>query len=272
MRRPTRWLGLALAAATLPPWGGGRAAAQTGPQTNLVLTVAAGVVNGGSLWTIPRQPFCPAFNGSCTAGYDTLRLARDMGSSIALRFAVSYFPGPILGFQGEIAYLGLPLQDGCTVLNTNPPPTRKSVQICGNIAGLSQSTGAISFAGSVVVRATPRHFLSPYASAGVALVAFDHSTIEMAGGDSAGNTYQVVADNSPRRVAPSLQLGAGFTAKLGGAYQFRFEARDVLATFDRVTGPTDVTLVPPTETRWFHHFALTLGLDVVLEQKRGRRY
>jgi len=82
----------------------------------------------------------------------------------------------------------------------------------------------------------------------------------------------VVADNSPRRVAPSLQLGAGFTAKLGGAYQFRFEARDVLATFDRVTGPTDVTLVPPTETRWFHHFALTLGLDVVLEQKRGRRY
>ena len=113
MRRPTRWLGLALAAATLPPWGGGRAAAQTGPQTNLVLTVAAGVVNGGSLWTIPRQPFCPAFNGSCTAGYDTLRLARDMGSSIALRFAFSYFPGPVLGFQGEVAYLGLPLQDGC---------------------------------------------------------------------------------------------------------------------------------------------------------------
>src|SRR5437870_584939 len=96
MRRPTRWLGLALAAATLPPWGGGRAAAQTGPQTNLVLTVAAGVVNGGSLWTIPRQPFCPAFNGSCTAGYDTLRLARDIdrkstrlnSSHVAISYAV----------------------------------------------------------------------------------------------------------------------------------------------------------------------------------------
>src|SRR5207249_8829777 len=115
---------------TLPPGGGGRAAAQTGPQTNLVLTVAAGVVNGGSLWTIPRQPFCPAFNGSCTAGYDTLRLARDMGSSIALRFAFSYFPGPVLGFQGEVAYLGLPLQDGCTVLNTtDKTPTRRPTEI-----------------------------------------------------------------------------------------------------------------------------------------------
>src|SRR2546427_3558981 len=96
-----------------------------------------------------------------------------MGSSIALRFAFSYFPGPILGFQGEIAYLGLPLQDGCTVLNTNPPPTRQSVQICGNIARLSQPTGAISLAGSVVVRGTPRHLLSPYPSARLPLAASD---------------------------------------------------------------------------------------------------
>src|SRR5207247_9239346 len=115
------------------------------------------------------------------------------------------------------------------VPRTSPPPTRTSAQNGGNRAGLSQAPGAISFAGSGVVRATPRHFLSPYASAGVGLVAFDHSTIEMAGGDSLGNTYQVVADNNPRRVAPSLQLGAGFTATLGGAYQFRFAARDVLA-------------------------------------------
>src|SRR5207247_10356915 len=107
MRRPTRWLGLALAAATLPPWGGGRAAAQTGPQTNLVLTVAAGVVNGGSLWTIPRQPFCPAFNGSCTAGYDTLRLARELGSSNALGLAVIYFTGPGYGYLIECVLLGL---------------------------------------------------------------------------------------------------------------------------------------------------------------------
>jgi opacity protein-like surface antigen len=269
MRRPARCVGLALAAIAWPL--GQAARAQTGPQTNLVLTVAAGVVNGSDLWAIPRQPFCPIFSsGSCTSGYDTLRLARDMGSSLALRFAFSYFPGRTLGVQGEVAYLGLPLDDACAVLDPNP--ARQTAQICGSIAGLSQSTGAISFSASAVVRGSPRHFLSPYAAAGVGLVAFDHSTIEMAGSDSIGRSYLVVADNSPKRVAPSLLLSAGFTTRVGSGYQFRFEVRDVLAAFDRVTGPTDVTLVPPTETRWFHHFALTLGLDVVLEQKRGRRY
>ena len=80
MRRPTRLLGLALAVVALPP--GRRAAAQTGPQTNLVLTLAAGVVNGDNLWVIQRQPFCPVFSGgSCAPGYDTLRLAREMASS-----------------------------------------------------------------------------------------------------------------------------------------------------------------------------------------------
>jgi len=269
MRRPTRLLGLALAVVALPP--GRRAAAQTGPQTNLVLTLAAGVVHGDNPWAIQRQPFCPVFSGgSCAPGYDTLRLAREMASSLALRFAFGYFPGPTVGFQGEVAYLGLPLHDACAVLNASP--TTQTAQICGDIAGLSQSTGAISFSGSVVVRTTPRSLFSPYASVGVGLVAFDHSTIEMAGSDSAGTSYQVVADNSPRRVAPSLQLAAGLTARLSGAYHFRLEARDVLAAFDRVTGPTGASLVPPTDTRWFHHLALTMGVDIVLEQKRGRRY
>ncbi len=238
--------------------------------SNLVLTLSGGVVSGDNLWMIARQPFCPVFSGGCASGYDTLRLARDMGSSITIGFAVSYFPGPAVGVQGEVTYLGLPLDDACAVLNASP--TRQSAQVCDNIAGRSQSTGAISFFGSVVVRATPRRFLSPYLRAGVGLVAFDHSTIDMAGTDSAFNTYQVVLDNSPRRLAASGLVGAGLTLRVGRAYQFRLEARDVLAGFERVTGPTDASLIPPTDTRLYHHFVLTMGVDVVLEQKRGRRY
>jgi len=59
---------------------------------------------------------------------------------------------------------------------------------------------------------------------------------------------------------------------LGRAYQFRFEARDAVARFEQVTGAADALLLPPTGTRFFHHFVFTMGLDVVLEQKRGRRY
>ncbi len=258
---------LTVIAAVLP----GGAAAQTGPQSNLVLTLSGGVVSGDNLWMIARQPFCPVFSGGCASGSpDTLRLARDMGSSITIGFAVSYFPGPAVGVQGEVTYLGLPLDDACAVLNGSP--TRQSVQVCDDIAGRSQSTGAISFFGSVVVRATPRRFLSPYLRAGVGLVAFDHSTIDVAGTDSAFNTYQVVLDNSPRRLAASGLVGAGLTLRVGRAYQFRLEARDVLAGFERVTGPTDASLIPPTDTRLYHHFVLTMGVDVVLEQKRGRRY
>ena len=267
-RRPAVGVGLcwALLAGALP-W---RAPAQTGPQANLLLTLGGGVVNGGNLWAIPRQPFCPVFSGGSCAGEDTLRLARDMGSSITIAFAVSYFPGPTLGFQAEVAYLGLPLEDACTVLDA--APTTAGAQLCGDIAGRSQSTGAISFFAGAILRATPRRLVSPYVRAGVGLVTFDHSTIDMAGTDSSLNTYQVLLDNNPRRLAPSVQLGAGLTVRVGQGYQFRVEARDVMAAFERVTGPTDASLVPPTDTRLYHHFALSMGLDVVLEQKRGRRY
>ena len=70
-------------------------------------------------------------------------------------------------------------------------------------------------------------------------------------------------------------LAAGFTQPLGkdGGYQVRLEMRDVISSFERVTGQADpTTLIAPTEIKYYHHLALTLGLDVVLERQRGRRY
>src|SRR5688572_8706093 len=84
--------------------------AQVGPEPNLVLTLFGGAVTGGNIWTIERQPVC--LMPSC-APYDTLRLARDLTSSITIGVAMSYFPTPKFGLQGEVAYLGLPLRDGC---------------------------------------------------------------------------------------------------------------------------------------------------------------
>ncbi len=247
------------------------ALAQSGSQASLVVTVSGGVINGGALWTIGRQPFCPTYaSGSCAAAYDTLRLARETGSSIMVGAAVSYFPNPVVGIEGEITYLGLPLSDGCAVLNAGP--TRQTLQVCNNIQGVSQSTGAISFFASVVARATPRGAISPFVRGGVGLVAFDHSTIEMSGADTSGRAYQVLIDDNPKRIAVSAVLGGGATFPLGPGYQFRLEVRDVISGFERATGPADASLLPPTDTRFYHHFALTMGLDIVLERQRGRRY
>src|SRR3989442_738540 len=248
-----------------------RGAAQAGPQPNLVLTLAAGVADGTSLWTVPRQPFCPVYSGgSCAGPSDMLRLAREQSSSITIGAAVSYFPGRSVGIQAEMAYLGLPLRDACTVLHASP--SQQSRQLCANMQGASHSTGAISFAASALVRAASRSQLSPYLRGGVGLVTFDHSPIELVGVDSAGpNSYQVYIDDSPQRIALSFVAGAGFTLALGPAYRFRLEARDAITRFQRVTGPSDASLVPPPGAKFFHHFVLTMGPDVVLEQRGERR-
>src|SRR2546426_9614030 len=183
MRRP-RLLLLALLAGT--PVAPGRSAAQTGPHPTLVLTPAAGVVDGTARGTTPRQPFCPVYSGSCAAPADTFRLAREQGSSITIGAAVSYFPGPNVGIQAEMAYLGLPLRDACAVLNLSP--SQPSRQLCANMQGASHSTGAISFAASALVRGASRGQLSPYLRGGVGLVTFDHSPIELVGVDSAANS------------------------------------------------------------------------------------
>src|SRR5205809_1518467 len=241
-QRPTA-LALVFAAALVQ-----QAAAQTGPQPNLVLTLAAGVVDGAALWTIPRQPFCPVYSGgTCNAPADTLRLAREQGSSITIGAAVSYFPGPSVGIQAEMAYLGLPLRDACVVLNASP--TRLTEQLCASMQGASHSTGAISFVASALVRAAARHPPSPYLRGGVGLVAFDHSTIELVGADTTGQAFQILRDESPQRLALSVVAGAGLTLALGRAYQFRFEARDAVARFERVTDAADALLVPRTGTR-----------------------
>lgn len=260
-------LGLAFAAAVLPA----RAGAQTQSQANLIITVAAGVVTGGDLWTIARQPYCPVFaGGGCASPYDTLRLSRATSSSLMLGASVTYFPGPIVGFQGEMTYLGFPLSDACAVLN--PGATRQSEQICGNIQGQSNTSGAISFFAGLVTRVTPRRAISPYMRAGVGLVAIDRSTVDVSGADSTGRVYGVLVDDSPRRLAVGGVVAAGITMPLGPGYQFRLEGRDVMSSLDRVAGAANASLRPPVDSGWFHHFALTLGLDIVLEQKRGRRY
>jgi len=262
---------LALALLTNTPPPAARAAGQPGPEPNLALTLLAGAVDGANLWTIGRQPFCSVFSGGTCAGQpDTLRLARTMSSSIVIGASMAYFPGPRFGIHAEVAYLGLPLRDACAVVNASP--TQTSSEVCANIQGASQTTGAVSFSASALLRMASRRSLSPFVRGGFGLIVYNHSTIEMFGADGTGGAYQVLRDDTPRRIATSFVIGAGTTLALGPGYQFRLEARDVIARFERATGPADAPLQPPTGTRFSHHVGLTMGLDVVLERKRGRRY
>jgi hypothetical protein len=56
-------------------------------------------------------------------------------------------------------------------------------------------------------------------------------------------------------------------------YHVRAEVRDNIVGIDRVTGSTTAArLIPPHETKFKHLFSILLGVDIILERQRGRRY
>jgi hypothetical protein len=259
------------------------ARAQTGSQPMLVISMYGGVATGNHLWSIGRQPLDVLCNPTGACGYDTLYLSRDLTSGIIAGVSATYFKNPHVGLMGEVFYLGMPLDDGCTALfiNADPGynPTRNQV-VCDNIAGASLSTSALGLYGGVVLRASATHVLSPYVRGGVGVLSYSSGTVEMSGlfADTTIESRAVIIDPHEKKLAPSAEVAAGFTARLGPGYQFRFELRDLLVPLEHVTGAAPVIgcggacLQPPTDTRIYHRIAFTLGLDVVLEQKRGRRY
>jgi hypothetical protein len=80
-------------------------------------------------------------------------------------------------------------------------------------------------------------------------------------------------DNHGTRLRPAFLLGVGTTIATSPAYQLRWEIRDNIVGVQKVTGPVGlVGSVPPSNTVYKHLFSVLVGLDVVLERVRGRRY
>jgi len=269
--------------------------AQTGDHTNLVLSIFGGVSAGHSLWSLAKQPICvlqgaaPNYSGcqlnSSGDVADTFALARDVSSSLLLGAGVTIFPNPYIGFQGQIYYLGLSYDDRCTL--TSPPyqpdTENKNQQICQNFGATGASASAVSFVGGVVLRASPRHAISPYVSASVGLTSYSGGTLAVSGQFAAnaidpttGQPYvivrTIVVDTVPKTTSWTVQLGAGFTAAMSPGYQLRFELRDAILPLERLIGPANDFGQAPHDTKIYHHIALTVGLDIVLEHRRGHRY
>jgi hypothetical protein len=269
--RPVSFVSFALACAlsALPPRA---AAAQTESESNLVLTILGGTVTGHSLWAVAKQPLTVLGNPTL---YDTLALSRSIGSSLVLGVAGTYFLSSHVGLHGEVSYLGLPIDSNCQGLFYNADAENKNEQLCDNIAAQNPEGGAIAIFGGVTIRAVSRRAFSPYLAGSLGIVNHPRSTLAMDGGfvTSAGPQARlVIVDDNPRATSVMVGAAAGFTTPLGPGYQFRLEVRDAVLSLDRLIGPANALGTGPAASRTYHHFALTLGLDVVLERKRGRRY
>ena len=254
------------------------AAAQEESQANLVLTILGGTVTGHNLWTVAKQPL-GVQDGS--GRVDTLGLSRTISSGLVLGAAATYFLSPHLGFHAELSYTALPVDGQCVPVFINPDTMNgvqdlhRNEQVCGDISAQSATGGAITLFGGVTLRAASRRSLSPYVRGNLGVAVLSRSTIEMSGAYVVGSTLgvrEVMTDRKPRAASVLVGAAAGFTAPLGASYQFRLEVRDLIVSLDRAIGPADGLGVTPHAARYYHNFALTLGLDVVLENKRGRRY
>jgi hypothetical protein len=235
------------------------------------------VVTGHGLWTVERQQLCIlSGSGACSSVYDTLRIARSISPSLVIGASGTYFPWPHLGFHAEISYLGLPIDDTCTPIHLNPdPPDQRAEQMCNNLTATKGTGGAISLFVGATLRAASTKAISPYARFNIGMVNLSSSTTEVVGAyvDAVGlKERQIIEDLGGRGASFMIGAAAGITTPLGSGYQFRLEVRDIVNSLTRVTGPANDLAIAPTASKYYHHFALVMGLDIVLERKRGRRY
>ena len=244
--------------------------AQTADQARLMFTVGLGQSSGGgTLWKIGRQPFLTK------AATDTLALSRSFRRSLDVVLSGTYFPGDHLGFNVEAQLLGLATEDDCRIVETQG--SRDTQDLCRTIGRAQHGGASAALSGGLVYRIASRQPLHPYGRINAGLLITQESFVKTSGTvvASTGEPAQLTLyeDRNPSTVQPYLSFGGGVVAVIGKGYQLRFELRDNWVRVPKVDRATDIQGVkPPTSTVGKHLLTATLGFDVVLERKRGRRY
>ena len=237
-------------------------------QATLVFTLAGTFSGSGDLWKVGSQP---VFLGQAA---DSFSLGRNLKSGLGVFLAGIYFPKPHFGIAGEAFFIGRGNEDSCrhTFQTGNPD----AATLCSGINGSSKSGTAVMVTVGPVLRFNTRKTIKPYIRLNAGLLIGGRSSVELIGrAQPAGDFIVVYDDPDPRNISGALAGAVGFTANLGGGYQLRWEFRDNYIGFDRVTGPTSGVGLNPTpdhELMYQHVWSFVLGVDIVLERRRGRRY
>ena len=254
------------AGGALPSVASGQA---TGDQARLVFTVSAGAVGGSRLWS--SSPQAVQFINPA----DTFALARRIRSTLAVGFGGAYFPGENIGFTLEGFLIGLGFEDSCRHVFSSG---RTAVaEVCQSIQGKKKAATSVILSGGTIFRLNSRKLFSPYGRINAGLALSNQSSLRTTGqflNDSSRIAdLFVYSDDHNSRVDPSLALGVGFTAAIAKGYNLRWEVRDNITGVQRVTGTTPIAgFVPPHDRVFKHLFSMTVGFDVVLERRRGKRY
>ncbi len=220
---------------------------------------------------MPDQPVQEIVVGGGTPVTDRFALSRGTKTTLGAGFSGIYFPGENVGLTADFVLLGLGYDDSCRLLA--PAQSTRNAQVCEDIDQQEKSAAAVTVGLGGVFRFFSREFISPFARANVGLLFSNQSSVLTQGVTNSGVLLTIFEDEKRTRVSPSFALGVGATMQLGRSYHLRWEVRDNIVGIEAVTGPTAAPrFEPPHERTYKHLFSILIGIDVVLERSRGRRY
>ena len=132
----------------------------------------------------------------------------------------------------------------------------------------------MTLSGGAVFRFFSREAISPFARVKRGLLFSNQSSMLTEGFTDDGVQLTIYEDDKDTRVAPAFALGyRRQLCRSARAYHLRWEVRDNIVGVERVTGATAGPRTEPPHERTFKHlFSVLIGIDVVLERSRGRRY
>jgi hypothetical protein len=248
-------------------------AQRTRDRPTLIFTVSGAYIDGVGLWTVPDQPVDDIGLVTLT---DHFFLSRTIKHTVGAGFSGTYYRGQHVGVTAEAFLLGLGYDDTCRL--QQPAQSVRNVERCNSIDRLERSAAAVATSLGLVYRIASEEFISPFLRAGIGFVINNQSPLLVVGEATSASGQQaelIIYDdnNKGTRLRPAFGLGGGATIAAGKGYQIRWEIRDNIVGIQRVTGVSPGRgQVPPHETAYKHLFSLNVGLDVILERKRGRRY
>jgi hypothetical protein len=259
----------AVAVALLATLGAPLAAQSTRDRPTLIFTVSGAYLDGIGLWSV-NQPV-PDLSDTSAPLVDDFILSRSVKRAVGAGFSGTYYQGKHLGLTAEAFLLGLGYDDSCVL--QQPAQSARNVQRCASIDQLERSAAAVTTSVGAIYRIASDEFISPFARASVGFLVNNQSPLLVVGTADQADLVIYDDENKGTRLRPAFGLGVGTTVAAGKGYQIRWEIRDNIVGIQRVTGPSDGRgQVPPHETAYKHIFSLTVGLDVILERQRGRRY
>ena len=257
--------------------GPSSSSAQTAPDPRLMFSIFGGIAWHGDLWHIPKQQFLTLLPYT---SWDTLNLRRRLTTGPVFGMNATMYRSSHWGLSAEIVYVGLRKDTDCSFVYMIPDSQRRNEQVCNDITASVKTASNVGISVGGAFRFSTRSLVTPYARLHAGLSVRSSSLVQVTGrlsiqepdGTIVPTERVVISDEQDVRLYPLVAGAAGIMFSVSPGYQIRFEIRDQLLILQRPTGPANDLAVAEIDNFVGHAPALVFGIDIVLEQRRGRRY